>query len=211
MGEDSGIVGFREQQGACWQLRLVGKVEMARMGATWETSPVGSRKALTLMALLGAHGDQRVTLTEIVDALWQGAPPKEPAANVATLVSRLRARFGLETIIGRRTGYRLGGSVQVDLHQAAVLVTKAERALRSAQPAHCLLVAEQAIKLLVPGQVLTEYPASPWAMDARALQDKLLRRARHVAVESALRTGAPRLARALADTTSAAHQALRAC
>jgi DNA-binding SARP family transcriptional activator len=208
MGEERGL-RFCEP-GASWQLRLVGRVEVSRVGTMWETSPVGSRKALTLMALLGAYGDQKVTLEDIVDALWEGAPPQEPAANVATLVSRLRARFGLETIVGRRSGYRLGSTIQVDLHEAAALVTKAEKCLRSAHPAHGLLVAEQAIKFLVNGQALAEYAKAPWAADARALQESLLRRARHAAVESALRTGAPMLARALSDTAALAHQRLRA-
>jgi DNA-binding SARP family transcriptional activator len=179
---------------------LVGKVEMSRAGGTWEASPTGSRKARTLLAFLGAHGTERVAVSDIVDAVWSDAPPRDPGANVATLVSRLRARFGLDAIIGARTGYWLGATVHVDLHDAAGLVTKAENALRAGRPAHGLLVAEQAVKLLGDGPVLTDHPAAAWADQARAAQETLLRRAWQVGAASALRTGAPGLAQAMAET-----------
>ena len=179
---------------------MVGKVEMSRAGGSWEASATGSRKARALLAFLGVHGTEKVAVSDIVDALWDDAPPREPAANVATLVSRLRARFGLHAVLGARTGYWLASTIHVDLHDAAALVTKAENALRAGRPAHGLLVAEQAVKLLGDGPLLADHPAAAWADRARATQDAVLRRAWQVGAESALRTGAPGLAQAMAET-----------
>nr|QEO74065.1 transcriptional regulator, SARP family [uncultured bacterium] len=179
-----------------WYLRLVDTVRVSRAADSWESRAVGSRKARTVLAVLGARGGETVTIGEIAGALWAGAPPQDPEANVATLVSRLRGRFGPDVILGGRSGYRLGQVMRVDLHEAAAYVSTAERA----QPAHSLLVAEQALKLLDGGVALAEYPAAEWAENARELQDSLLHRAWRAARDSALRTGAPRLAQVLTET-----------
>jgi DNA-binding SARP family transcriptional activator len=185
-------------------LRLVGVVEVSATTGSWETARVGSRKARTLLALLGAHCGRMVAVDRVVDALWDGAAPRQPEANVATLVSRLRARFGPEMIIGGRTVYRLGTATRVDLYDAAAHVSKAEAWLNDGQPALGLLAAEPAMRLLDRGPALIDHPAAEWAEQARALQDTLLRRAWHVAAESALRTGAPGRAQVLAETAIAA-------
>ncbi|TCO53768.1 AfsR/SARP family transcriptional regulator [Actinocrispum wychmicini] len=195
MGEDLG--GLWPDQPASWILRLVGDVQVCRAG-TGHAAPVGSRKARILLAYLGARGGETSYVADIVEAVWAGSPPRDPAANVATLVSRLRARFGIDTIMGARTGYRVG-ELRVDLHEAAALVSTAENALKRAQPAYALLVAEQAIKLIGGGPVVAEHTAD-WAEDTRALQRSVLQRAWQVGADSARRTGAPSLARAMAET-----------
>lgn len=182
-----------------WYLRLVGAVRVSNAADTCEARAVGSRKARTLLALLGAQHGRTVPMDDVVDALWEGAPPREPEANVATLVSRLRGRFGQDAVLGSRRGYRLGDTINVDLHEAATYATKAEALLHQAQPAHGLLVAEHAMRLLDNGPVLSDHRAS-WAEQARDTQKALLRRSRHVAAECSLRTSAPRLAQVLAET-----------
>jgi DNA-binding SARP family transcriptional activator len=199
MGVDRGVLRLC-QPVAGWYLRLVGVVKVSSTADSWESRAVGSRKARTLLALLGAQRQNVVTIDQVIDALWDGAPPQEPEANVATLVSRLRGRFGPDVIVGGRSGYQLGGPMRVDLYDAVTLVEKAESLATTAQPAHGLLVAEQAMKILDDVPVLADYPAAVWADNARALQDSLLRRAWHAAADSALRTGAPRLAQVLAET-----------
>jgi DNA-binding SARP family transcriptional activator len=203
MGEDRGG-SAHGQRPASWRLRLVGIVEVSATTGSWETPPVGSRKARTLLALLGAHCGRMVAVDRVIDALWDGAAPRRPEDNVATLVSRLRARFGPEMIIGGRAGYRLGTATQVDLYDAAAQVGKAETWLGDGQPALGLLAAERAMRLLDGGPVLIDHPAAEWAEQARALQNTLLRRAWHVAAECALRTGAPERAQLLAETAIAA-------
>ncbi|MET0237625.1 MAG: BTAD domain-containing putative transcriptional regulator [Kibdelosporangium sp.] len=199
MGVDRGVLRLC-QPAAGWYLRLVGVVRISRTADSWESRAVGSRKARTLLALLGTQRSNVVTTDEVIKALWDSAPPHEPEANVATLVSRLRGRFGKDAVLGGRSGYQLGDSIRVDLDDAAALVEKAESLAGTAQPAHGLLVAEQAMKVLGDVPVLADHPAASWVENARATQDSLLSRAWHAAADNALRTGAPRLAQALAET-----------
>jgi DNA-binding SARP family transcriptional activator len=140
----------------------------------------------------------------IVEELWAGVPPKQPEANVATLVSRVRARFGADLVVGGRARYRLGDAVVVDLHEAAATVARAESLLDGGHPGHGLRIAERVTRLLEAGPVLADHPAARWAEEARAMQDSLLRRAWHAGSASALRAGRPRRAQVLAEAAIAA-------
>jgi DNA-binding SARP family transcriptional activator len=184
-----------------WSLRLIGMVEVSAVDDGWRVRDVGSRKARTLLALLGARAGRTVGMDQVIDVLWEAKPPRSPEANVATLVSRLRGKLGREVVVGGRGGYRLGDEIQVDLHEAAALVAAAEGCLSQGASDRGLRTAERAIQLLDRGTVLTEYPSANWADTARGMQEALLRRARHAAAESALHAAVP--ARALAVAQSA--------
>jgi DNA-binding SARP family transcriptional activator len=188
---------------AGWQLRLVGGVAARRTGGTWEV-PAGSRKSRTLLGLLGAQHASTVTVDYLVNALWEGKPPQQPEANVATLVSRLRVKFDPDIIVGGRSGYRLGASTRVDLHDAAALIWQARALLRDGRPAAALIAAERGVLLLGGGPVLTDYPATEWAGQARHMQSELLRRGRLAAAECALRTNAPQRAQRFSEAAIAA-------
>lgn len=199
MGEYRGGPSYWQGTSDDWQVRLVGAVAVHGPEGTWEAPHVGSRKARTLLALLGAAHGRVVTVETVVDELWGVALPQQPRANVATLVSRLRSRFGANVIIGGRRGYRLGETVHVDLHDAADLITQAEAALAQGRPAAGLIAAEKGLDLIEGGPVLAEYPATEWAERARAMQTGLLRRGRHAGAEGALQAGLPARAQAIAD------------
>jgi len=150
----------------------------------------GSRKARTLLALLGTRHGRMVTVGEIVDTLWEARRrPREPEANVATLVSRLRATFGTDTITGGRPGYQLGDTVQVDVDEAATLVTEAETLRREGEPALSVIAAKRALDLLTGAPALADHPTADWAEETRDRQTGLLRRARVTIGEAALHTG----------------------
>jgi DNA-binding SARP family transcriptional activator len=183
-----------------WQLRLVGGLAVRRADGTWEV-PLGSRKSRTLLSLLAVQ--QSASAGRLVAALWDGAPPQQPEANVATLVSRLRAKYGPELIVGDRSAYQLG-STQVDLHDAAALIGHAQVLLRDGRPAAALLAAEHGVRLLDGGPVLSDHPFTDWADHARHLQSDLLRRGRYAAASSALHVGAPEKAQRLSAAAIAA-------
>jgi DNA-binding SARP family transcriptional activator len=187
-----------------WELRLVGLIEVRATAVGRKAPDVGSRKARTLLALLGTRPGRLVAVDRIVEALWDDRPPRRPEANVATLVSRLRARFGADMVLGSRAGYRLGETVKVDLHDAAELIAEAEALLSNGEPTLCVIAAEQGLELIGGGPVLAEHPSADWAERARDLQDGLLRRGRTTLAEAALRVGAPRRAHLLAETAIAA-------
>lgn len=201
MGEDKGLVTFVGAAG-CF-LRLVGVVKVCAVGVPHDGSElhgVGSRKARTLLALLGARAGRVVAMDQVIDALWTGGPPRRPEANVATLVSRLRAALGKEVVVGGRGGYCLGDGIRVDLHEAASLVAAADGCLRQGRPRRGLQAAEVAVELLDRGPVLAEYPTADWADLARTMQEAILRRALHTAAECALRAAAPARAQVLAES-----------
>jgi DNA-binding SARP family transcriptional activator len=204
MGEYRGGLNYWQRTSNGWQVRLVGAVAVHGAEGTWEAPDVGSRKARTLLALLGASHGRMVTVETVVEELWGCAPPQQPRANVATLVSRLRSRFGSNMVVGGRRGYRLGETIRVDLYDAADLITQAEAALTHGRAAAGLTPAEQGLNLIVGGAVLSDYPTTEWAERARAMQTGLLRRGRHAGAEAALQAGAPARAQAIAEAAIAA-------
>lgn len=179
-------IPHHEQQ--LW-LRLVGTFAIHRGGRYQSGREVGSRKARTLLALLAVRRGRRVGVDSIVDVLWGTAPPRQPDANVATLVSRLRATLGSSAIAGGRTGYLLGEAVGTDLHLAAGLVARAQAYLAAGEPSPALASARQALGLLGVDDVLADEPDATWAVPARATHADLKRRARHAAAGAALHTG----------------------
>ncbi|PRY19795.1 ATP-binding protein [Pseudosporangium ferrugineum] len=185
------------------RLRLVGPLVLERGGRDRSASAIGSRKARTLLALLGCARGRLLTVDRIVAALWPGDPPARPAENVATLVSRIRAGSGPGVVLGGRAGYRLGDEVSTDLHEAALLLGQAESRLGSS-PAAARVAAGQALELLLAGPLLAGEPEAGWVVAARAEQAETVRRARRVLAGAALATGAPAVARDVAADALAA-------
>jgi DNA-binding SARP family transcriptional activator len=173
---------------------LVGPFTVVRDGRPVPITDVGSRKARTLLALLALAGGRIVPTDRIVEVLWPGVPPRKPAENVATLVSRVRAALGVGVVDGNRTGYRLGDAATADLDEAARQLAEADSRL-AVEPALALAAARSASDTLAAGPVLAGVPAADWVDAARAEHRDRLRRARRTVAEAALRTGEPALAR----------------
>jgi len=186
-------------------LRLVGGFAVYRAGRIQPATQVGSRKARTLLALLAVAGWRFVRADSIAMALWRDGPPRQPADNVATLVSRLRATLGPDTIVGGRAGYRLGDAVRVDLHDAAGLVDDAETRLDHGEPGAALGGAQRALTLLAD-PILVDDASAAWVEPAHALHTGLLRRARRTVAEAALRVGDAPTAVAAAEAAVLADQ-----
>jgi DNA-binding SARP family transcriptional activator len=169
-------------------VRVVGGFGVIRGGREMAASTIGSRKARTLLAMLAVHRGY-VPIDPITVALWGERPPRNPAANIATLVSRLRATLGTHAIAGMASGYRLGSEVRVDLSEAVSLIEEAELRLASSQPGDALVSALRALRLIERGDVLPDDAGASWAATARVLHGELLRRARHATADAALRIG----------------------
>jgi DNA-binding SARP family transcriptional activator len=172
------------------QLRLMGGLAVGHGGQRWHGPQVGSRRARILLALLAVENGRLTSVERIVETLWPAEPPRLPVANVATLVSRLRAKFGAGLIVGGGYGYRIGDQIGTDLNVARELVVSAEACLaRRAHPS-AREVSEQALRLL-RDEVLPELRDETWVAAVRAQRLSLLQRARHASAESALHTGDP--------------------
>jgi len=173
------------------QLCAVGRFRVALAGKVLADADLGSRKARTLLKLLVLERRHLVPTARIVDVLWGADPPGDPAANVATLVSRLRAVLGAGLISGRRDAYGLAaaGGWVLDLDEAARLVTEAEARAAADTPALALVAAQRAEQVLSAGEVLEDEPDAEWAEPARHERADLVRRARTAASGAALRVG----------------------
>ncbi|MET8153782.1 ATP-binding protein [Actinoplanes sp. NPDC049668] len=181
----------------------MGPLVVTRDGRTRSAAEIGSRKARQLLALLATARGRVVTVDRIVGVLWPGRPPRRPAENVATLVSRVRAALGPGALVGGRAGYRLGDDVATDVHEAELLLADAESRLVP-EPALARAAAQAAAGRLGPAMLLADEPEADWVRAARTDHAERLRRARRVIAEAGLRTGLPALARdaaseALAD------------
>jgi DNA-binding SARP family transcriptional activator len=181
------------------QVHLVGWFAMRRGDRILTGTDVGSRKARTVLALLAVERGRKLPLDRIVEVLWNGRPPRQPARNVATMVSRLRCRFGADMVVGDGAGYQLGEGSTVDLYDAAALVDDVQAHLADHLPAPALAAARAAVDVLDRGGVLDDQPDAMWADPARALHGELLRRARHGIAEAALRLGQVWAAQAAAE------------
>jgi DNA-binding SARP family transcriptional activator len=177
------------RQAAPLWLRLVGSLEVCRGGEPVSGTAVGNRKARALLALLAVRRGSLIGVSTVVDTLWSEPWPRDPAANVATLVSRLRASLGAEVILGGRSGYRLGDAVGTDLHDSARLVATARAGLAGGKPEGALSSARRAVALLDDGPLLADFPDAGWSMPFRAHHIALLRRARLAMAAAALGTG----------------------
>ncbi|GID96684.1 winged helix-turn-helix domain-containing protein [Amorphoplanes digitatis] len=111
------------------RIQLVGPLLVTHDGRARSAAEIGSRKARQLLALLATARGRVVTVDRIVAVLWPGRPPRRPAENVATLVSRVRAALGPGVLVGGRAGYRLGDDVETDVREAELLLADAESRL----------------------------------------------------------------------------------
>ncbi|HVH21463.1 MAG TPA: AAA family ATPase [Pseudonocardia sp.] len=184
-------------------LQLAGGFAVARDGAP--VREIGGR-ARRLLMLLAVDRAGPVPTERIIDALWPVRPPRRPADNVATLVSRLRAVLGAAAVERCRDGYRLGRppAVRVDLDEAQRLVTEAQRLLAEDAPGLAAGAAEAALDLLGTVGVLVGEPDEDWLQRARADGDTLLREGRHAAAAAGCAAGDAAAARRAASAAVAA-------
>jgi DNA-binding SARP family transcriptional activator len=177
-------------------VQVVGILTVRRGDFLLAGAGIGSRKARLLLALLAVTRGHWISADRITDALWPDRAARRPAQNVATLISRLRQRFGSDLVEGGRALYRLGGHVGVDLSDAADLVSRAERVKEAGM---ALQAAGHALALLEHGDVLGAETDAKWAEPAREQRTMLVRRARLTAAEAALQVGEIGVARDMAE------------
>jgi DNA-binding SARP family transcriptional activator len=187
-------------------VRLAGDFAVGRDGRDVPVSEIGSRKARQLLKYLAVERANKISVDRIAAVLWPEAPPQQPAENVATLVSRLRAALGPDVIDGDRTGYRLAGppDVAVDLSTAGVHVAEARRRAAGGQPALALAAAQAALEIVGGGTALADEPYADWAEPARAELARVRTAARYAGAQAAVDLGDHATATALAAAATEA-------
>jgi len=138
-----------------------------------------------------------VSLERLADVLWLDDQPRDPPAQLAVIMSRLRGVLGGSRIAHSDAGYTLHAD-WVDLTAAVELESEAERRLRDGEPAPALAAA-------LAARVLLAHPAlddDAWLVEERRAVERLGARARQLVARAALAAGD------LATGVEAAEQAL---
>ncbi|CUR58778.1 hypothetical protein NOCA1160053 [metagenome] len=164
---------------------------------------LGSRKARTLLALLASARGRPVATDRIVAALWRDAPPADPAANVATLVSRVRRTLGAGLVVGRPGAYALGGAWSLDLVEAEQWLAEAAGRLAAGEHALAESAAAAALELLGAETALLDEADDDWVLQVRRDVDALRRAARHRRVAALLTLDPATAVRVATDGTRA--------
>ncbi len=147
---------------------------------------LGSRKARTLLALLAASRGRPVATDHLVESLWHDDPPADPAANIATLVSRVRRSLGQALVVGLPGAYALGGEWSLDLVEAEQWNAEATARLASGDHALAEAAASAAQLLLGSGPALLDEADDEWVRHVRRQVEDLRRNARHHRVAALL-------------------------
>ncbi len=162
------------------RIRLCSVLTVETGGSTLTGRDLGSRKARTLLALLAAQRGALVPLDRIVDLLWPTGAPTDPAANVATLVSRSRRVLG-GLLLARGRAYGVDArACSVDLDEAAAFVDEGQVRLAGGETALAAAAARRALDVLGAQPALTDEPDTDWVLEVRREADGLRRQARHL-------------------------------
>ena len=156
------------------RIRLCSVLTVESAGRTLTGRDLGSRKARTLLGLLASQRGGLVSVDVIAEVLWPSDAPADPAANVATLVSRTRRLLGAEVLTGNRAAYGLvAGSCTVDLDEAAALAQEATGRLAAGESALAAAASRRALVLLGSSPALPDEPDEDWVLRVRAEADEL--------------------------------------
>ena len=163
------------------RIRLSSAVAVDLAGGTLTGQALGSRKARTLLALLAAERGRPVPIDRIVETLWPEQQPADPAANVATLVSRTRRLLGPDVITGSGRTYGLtnGGRWRVDLDEAARFGAQAATRVGAGEYVLGAAAARAALDLLGTQPALVDEDDADWVAAVRREADGLRRTAAH--------------------------------
>ncbi len=180
---------------------MCGPLAAVRAGTVLTGRALGSRKGRHLLALLLVERGALVPTDRLADVLWAEQQPVDPAAGVATLVSRLRGVLGSEVVRGSRSAYGLsrGDPWTTDLDAAHALGEEADARLHAGEPALASAAASRVVTELAAHVGMDDLGDEPWLAPLREEIRLLRRRASHLAVAAALATGAPASVRDLAE------------
>ncbi|MFE9847303.1 tetratricopeptide repeat protein [Streptomyces sp. NPDC005576] len=157
------------------EIQILGPVGL-RLNGHWLT--LGSDKERLLLAALALEAGRPVALSELVERLWDGDPPKRARENTHTYMSRLRKRLqppgagpDAPTITGKAHTYTLrAGRDSVDRRRFQRLVEAASTSDSDARAVELLARAEE----LWQGEALAGLPGFWAATVRRALAESRL-------------------------------------
>ncbi len=160
-----------------YRYRILGPARVHQADGT--PVPLGGARLRALLAALALRAGRAVPAAVLVDDVWDGAPPADPAGALQALVARLRRALGGEAVRGADGGYRLQADADdVDLHRFERLTADGRRALADADPDKAQTLLCEALALWA-GPPLADLPdrggyAAPYeALHAEAVRLRL--------------------------------------
>jgi DNA-binding SARP family transcriptional activator len=116
-----------------------------------------SRQGRVLFAYLVLERPRAVGRDELIEAIWAGGVPTNPASALTVLLSKLRAAVGADVIVGRSSlRVALPAGARVDVEQALAALHRAESAVVQGEWARAWSAAlcawYVAARPLLPGQ-----------------------------------------------------------
>ncbi|NMO94111.1 AfsR/SARP family transcriptional regulator [Actinomycetospora sp. TBRC 11914] len=149
-------------------VRLLGPVDV--VGPAGDIA-LGGPKERCLLAVLATRRDRVVTEDQLVEALWDGDPPRTCTKTLQNYVLRLRRRLGSATILTRPPGYVLALAT-TDAEAARAAIARARRATERGDHAAAVSAFDEALGLW-RGPALAEFADRSFARTEAALLDEL--------------------------------------
>ena len=154
-------------------IELCGEMRLDVAGRRRERELPG-RLGRVLLAYLALNHHRAVTRDELIDALWPGGAPGDPAGTLSTLLSGVRRCVGPDLLRGRsELRLALPADAQLDVETAAARVERSRATLGAGEHGAAAAEAEAALDVLERG--LLRGVDLPW-LDAfrRELEDERL-------------------------------------
>jgi DNA-binding SARP family transcriptional activator/class 3 adenylate cyclase len=152
---------------------------------------LGGLRQRALLAVLGLHANEVVSIDRLVDELWGDNPPPTAVHTVQVFVSRLRSALALagERLVTRRPGYALEVGVdEIDAGLCERLYGSARSALTTGNAANAAELLNEA-QALWRGPPLAEFTYEPFAQATIARLEELRLSCREELIEAGLALG----------------------
>ena len=120
---------------------------------------IGAMLERRLLACLAANYQQPMRTDRLIDALWEGHPPRAAENSLMSKVTRLRARLGADVLVRTANGYQL--KLTAANYDAAHFDDLAQTALNSS--GQLALLAAKGAMALWRGEPFSEFSADDFA------------------------------------------------
>lgn len=81
-----------------------------------------TKRQRRIVAFLALHNERAIGTERLIDAVWNGNPPRSARQSLQNQIARLRAAFGPDVIRTRPDGYHLGGPTDADIFEAVARI-----------------------------------------------------------------------------------------
>jgi predicted ATPase/DNA-binding SARP family transcriptional activator/Tfp pilus assembly protein PilF len=148
------------------EVRLLGRLEVVRDGATIQ---IAGSKRRALLACLALRVNEPVSADFLIDALWGESPPATARASLHNMVARLRRMLGGDVVVATAAGYELAVDAEsIDVHRFELFV----RAAREEEPRERAVDLRRALSLW-RGAALADFVCEPFAQSEAARLEEL--------------------------------------